>query len=219
MAHPNTRHVVSTGCRDYLFPRSIVSKYMSSPCTYYSLCSHSAGCCCLSKNKYVRRPAIMSTASSPDGNILDSGATFSLLLSPTILRSNLSPPTTFSLSPFLHAGRLTLIFTSPHDLLVEDNLSDSTVLSEQQSQLTSYQRRKVGLSEKEREWPIGSQSSYSGDSPVQRNTTGSPAPATVTAQSSHHQRPMFSKRLFGAHYRALVPIPHLIYVPLDRLSR
>ena len=99
MVHPNTRHVVRTGCRDYLFPQSIVSKYMSSPYAYYSLCSHSAGYCCLSKNKYVPRPAfdpIMSTASSPDGNSLDSGATFSLLLSSTMIRSNLSPPTTFS---------------------------------------------------------------------------------------------------------------------------
>ena len=96
------------------------------------------------------------------------------------------------LLPFLRAGRLTLISTSPHDLLVENNLYDSTVLGEQQSQLTSYQRRKVGLSEKEREWPIGSQSSYYGDSPVQRNATGSPAPVTVTAQSSHQRRPMFS---------------------------
>jgi len=38
MTHPNTHHVVSTSRRYYIFPRSIVSKYMFSP---YSLCLHS----------------------------------------------------------------------------------------------------------------------------------------------------------------------------------
>ena len=61
------------------------------------------------------------------------------------------------LLPFLRAGGLALIFTSLPVLLVEDNSNDSTVLSEQQSQLTSYQRRKVGLGEKEREWSMRSQ--------------------------------------------------------------
>jgi len=57
------------------------------------------------------------------------------------------------LLPFLRAGDLALIFPLLLVLLVEDNSTDSTVLGEQQSQLTSYQRRFVGLSEKEREWP------------------------------------------------------------------
>jgi len=64
------------------------------------------------------------------------------------------------LSPFLRAGGLALITTSHLVLLVEDNSNDSTVLGEQQSQLTSYQRRKGGARGKEREWPMGSQSSY-----------------------------------------------------------
>ena len=37
----STRHVVSTGFR-YCFSLSIVSKYISSMCAYYSLCLHSA---------------------------------------------------------------------------------------------------------------------------------------------------------------------------------
>jgi len=41
-------------------------------------------------------------------------------------------------------------------------------------------RRFVGLSEKEREASMRSQSNYYGNSPVQRNVTGSPAPVTVT---------------------------------------
>jgi len=45
MAHPNTRHVVSPSCRYYLFPRNLVSKYMPSPCAYYSLCLHSIALC------------------------------------------------------------------------------------------------------------------------------------------------------------------------------
>jgi len=103
---------------------------------------------------------------------------------------------------FLRASSLALIFNSLLVLPVESNSNDSTVLGEQQSQLTSYQCRKVGLSEKEREWPMGSQLSYGGDSPVQRNSTGPPAAVTVTAQPSHHQHPVFPKRLFGAHLRA-----------------
>jgi len=61
-----------------------------------------------------------------------------------------------------------------------------------------------------------SQSSYHGYSHVQRNGTGSPAMVTVTAQPSHYQRTVFPKWLFGAHLSRLVPIPHLIYVLLDR---
>jgi hypothetical protein len=48
---------------------------------------------------------------------------------------------------------------------------------------------------------------------VQRNVTGSPAPVTVTAQTSRHQHPVFSKRLFGAYPPHLFPIPHLIHAP------
>jgi len=59
MAHPNTRHDVSPGCRYSLFPRSIVSRYMSSPCAHCSLCLHSTSLFQLlppSKNKYGPRP-------------------------------------------------------------------------------------------------------------------------------------------------------------------
>jgi hypothetical protein len=82
-----------------------------------------------------------------------------------VIRSNLSPPPTFpatfwGLVPFLCAGGLALIFTALLVLLVEDDSSDSKLLGEQQSQLTSYQRWFVGLSEKEREWSMRSQSSY-----------------------------------------------------------
>ena len=52
--------------------------------------------------------------------------------------------------------------------------------------------------------PRVSQSSYYGDSPVQRNAKGSPAPDTVTAQPSH-QRPVFPTRLFWCVSIALGP--------------
>ena len=84
------------------------------------------------------------------------------------------------------------------------------MLGEQQSQLISYQRRFVGLSEKEREWSMRLHSSYYGYSPVQKKVTSSSAPVTVTAQTSHHQRPVFPKRLFGAYLSRLVTIPHRI---------
>jgi hypothetical protein len=120
-----------------------------------------------------------------------------------MIRSNLSPPPTFpatfwDLVPFLCAGGLALIFTALLVLLVEDDPNDSKVLGEQHSQLASYQRRFVGLSEKEREWSTRSHSSYYGRSPVQKNVTSSPASAAVTTQTSRHQRPAFPKRLFGA---------------------
>jgi hypothetical protein len=82
-----------------------------------------------------------------------------------VIRSNLSPPPTFpatfwDLVPFRWAGGLALIFTALLVLLVEDDSNDSKLLGERQSQLTSFQRRFVGLSEKEREWSMLSQSSY-----------------------------------------------------------
>ena len=122
-----------------------------------------------------------------------------------MIMSNLSPPPTFpatfwDLVPFLCAGGLALIFTAILVLLVEDDPNDGKVLGgEQRSHLASYQRRFVGLSEKEREWSTRSHSSYYGYSPVQRKVMGSPVPATVTAKGSHHQRPVFPKRLFGAY--------------------
>jgi len=76
------------------------------------------------------------------------------------------PATFWDLVPFFCAGDLALIFTAL-TLLVEDESNDSKVLGEQQSQLTSYQRRFVGLSLKERESTMRSQSSYYGYSPVQ----------------------------------------------------
>jgi len=81
-----------------------------------------------------------------------------------MISTNLSPPPTCSVTfwdllPILCACSLALIFTSLLVLLVEDNSNDSTVFGEQQSQLTSYQRREVSRSEKERHWPMGSQSS------------------------------------------------------------
>ena len=39
--------------------------------------------------------------------------------------------------------------------------------------------------------------------------------ATVTAQTSHHEHPMFSKMIFGVYLLRLVPIPHPIYVLSD----
>jgi len=75
---------------------------------------------------------------------------------------------------------------------------------------------------------MGSQSSYFGDYPVQRNATVFPAPDTVTGQPVTTQpvttQPVttsaqcFQQGYFGAYLSRLVPIPHLIYVPLDRLS-
>ena len=88
-------------------------------------------------------------------------------------------------------------------LLTEDDLSDSKALGEQQSQFASHQRRFVGLSEKEREWSMRSHSSYYGYSPIPTNVAGSPAYVTITAQPSHHQRTVLSKRLFGAHLWSL----------------
>ena len=55
-------------------------------------------------------------------------------------------------------------------------------------------------------------SSYYGYSPFQRNVTGSPASVTITSQVSHHQRPVFSKRLFGAYLSHLVTISRLICI-------
>jgi len=126
--------------------------------------------------------------------------------------------TFWNLLPFLWAGAFALIFTSHLVLLIEGDSNDSTVLGEQQSQLTSYLRRKTGLREREREWPMGSRSSYYSDSPVQRHSTGSPAIVAVAARPSLHQRPVFPKRLYGAHLSRLIPIPHLIYVPLDLIA-
>ena len=42
--------------------------------------------------------------------------------------------------------------------------------------------------------------------------------AIVTAQTSHHKRPVFSKWLFGAYLSRLVPISHLIYAFLDLIA-
>ncbi len=134
---------------------------------------------------------------------------------PTMIMSTLSPPPTFpatfwDLVPFLCAGGLALIFTTLLVLLVEDDSSDSKVLGEQRSHLASYQRRFVGLSEKEREWSTRPHSSYYSHFPIQRNVTGSPASTTGTAKTSP-QRPVFPKRLFGA-YLSRIPLPHLGYV-------
>jgi len=56
-----------------------------------------------------------------------------------MIRSNLG-----DLLPFLRGG-LGLIFTSRLVLLVGGNSNDSTVLGEQQSQLTSYQPQKLDV--------------------------------------------------------------------------
>jgi hypothetical protein len=67
-----------------------------------------------------------------------------------VITSNFSRPTfptTFwDLAPFLYADSLVLIFTALLVLLAEDDSNHSKVLGEQQSQLTSYQWRFVGLS-------------------------------------------------------------------------
>jgi len=112
--------------------------------------------------------------SSADSNVLDNGPTCSLLLSPTMIWLNLPPPILRDfLGPptILLRRRLALIFTSLLVLLAKDNSNDSKVLGEQQSQFTRYQRRTVGLSEKERKSSMRSQSGYYGHSPVQWNAT------------------------------------------------
>ena len=112
--------------------------------------------------------------SPADSNDLDNGPTCSLLLSPTMIWSNLPPPILgdFLGSPtILLRRRLALIFTSLLVLLAKDNSNDSKVLGEQQSQFTRHQRRTVGLSEKERKSSMRSQSSCYGHSPFQRNAT------------------------------------------------
>jgi hypothetical protein len=126
-----------------------------------------------------------------------------------------SPCPTFSatasnLTPFLCANDLALNFIVIPVLVVGDVSNDGKV------------RRVVGLSEKEREWATRSHSNCYDHPPVQKNVTGSPAPATVTTQTSHHQRPVFPKRLFGTCYFILVLL-HLSYIlrnhpPLIRLA-
>ena len=145
---------------------------------------------------------------------------YALSLSPTMIRSNFFspptwPPTLWDLIPFLCASGYALIFTALLVLLVEDDSNDSKVLGEQQSQLTSQERWIVGLTEKERESSMHSQSSYYGYSPVQRNVTGHGFPGF----SHLGKPPTFLQRLFGACLSHLVPIPHLIYVLLGRTSR
>jgi len=103
--------------------------------------------------------------SSADRNLLDNGPTYSLLLSSyddqvEPLHTPDVPATFWDLAPFFCAGDLALIFTALLALLIEDESSESKVLGEQQLQLTSYQRRLVGLSEKEGESSIRSQSGY-----------------------------------------------------------
>jgi len=155
------------------------------------------------------RYAAAHSTTSPDKPILPvtslQESTYALLLSPMMIKSNLSPPPTFpatfwDLVPFLCAGGLALIFTALLVLLVEDDPNDSKGVGEQQSQLATHQRRFVGLSEKEREWSTRLHSSYYGYSPVQKNVTGSPASATVAPKTIHHQRPVFPKRLFGVYF-------------------
>jgi len=168
----------------------------------------------------TRQPARYATAhsttgpfshSSPDGNTLDNGPTCSPL---TLVHDDLDEPRRpFTLPPRLRSRPH---FTSRIVLLVEDNSNDSAVIGEQQSRLTSYQRRKVGLSKKAREWSMRSQSSYYGYLSVQRNVTGSqlrlpllPYPVTPV--------PGVSKTvIFGA---LSSPVNHLIYVLFNRPSR
>jgi len=138
--------------------------------------------------------------SSPDDSILDNGPSCSLLPSSTMIRSN--PDILGDLLPFLHSGGLALSFTSRLVLLVEDNSNDRTVLGEQQSQLTSYQRPKISQSEKMREWCMRSRSSYNGYLSVQRNVTGSPATITVTALPSHTSARCFRNGYLVRFYRA-----------------
>jgi len=122
-------------------------------------------------------------------NLLDSGPTYLLSLSPTMIRSNLSPPPTYpatfrDLVPTLCASGYTLIFIALLVLLVEDDRKDSKVLGEQQSQLTIHQRRIVGLSEKERNGPcIRNRATMAIRRPEECH--GFPASVTVTPWLSH----------------------------------
>jgi len=65
---------------------------------------------------------------------------------------------------------------------------------------------------------MGSQSSYYGDSPVQRNATGSPAAVTGTVTTSAQ---CLQKRYLVRIHRTwcLFLILSMFYVPLDRPSR
>jgi hypothetical protein len=123
-------------------------------------------------------------------DLLDTGLTCSLFLSPSMIQSNLSlsptfPTTFWDLVPFL--GDLALIFTVLLALLTEDDPIDGKVLGEEQSQLPRYQRRFVSQSEKD---CVRSQWSYYGYPPVQRKVTIAPPSVTVTALPSHVARPM-----------------------------
>jgi hypothetical protein len=149
--------------------------------------------------------------SSADRNLRDNSPTRSLLLSPTMVRLNLSPPQTFpatfwDLVPFLYVGSLALVFTAFLVLLAEDGSNESKVLGEQPSQLTSYQSWFVGLREKERERSMRSQSSYYGYSSVQRNVTGSPALVTVDYPDRPPLAPGVSKTVTWCVSIALGPI-------------
>jgi len=148
----------------------------------------------------ARQPARYATAHSTtrpfyhllaDRNLLDNSPTCSPLtlahddqVEP--LRSPDVPATFWDPVSFFCAGDLAPIFTALLVLLVEDESNDNTVLGEQQSQLTSYQRWFVGLSEKEREWPMHSQSSYYDQSHAswvpQLRSPSLPSPVTTSAQ-------------------------------------
>ena len=109
---------------------------------------------------------------------------------PTMIMLNLFPPPTFwDLVPFLCASGLAPTFTALLALPAEDDSNDSRVLGEQRTHLASYQRRFVGMSEKEREWSTHSHSSYYGYSPIQRGSWALqlrppllPSPATTSAR-------------------------------------
>ena len=101
-----------------------------------------------------------------------------------MIRSNLSPspkfPATSSdLVPFLCAVVLPSLLPPPLVLLAEDGSTDIKMLGEWKSQLPTRVQRK------ECEWTMHSHSSYYGYEDRHRS-------ATVTAQTSHHEWPVFS---------------------------
>ena len=79
------------------------------------------------------------------------------------------------------------------------------ICSTSSSSSSSSSSSAVGPSEKEREWSAYSHLGCCGYSPFQINVTGYNFSATVAAQTSHHKRPVFPNKLFGAYSIALGP--------------
>ena len=127
-------------------------------------------------------------------DLLDDGLTRSLLLSPTMIRPNLSPSPKFPASPsdlvpFLCAVVLPSFLPPSLVLSAEDGSTDSKVLGEQQP---------TTVRGKKREWIMRSQSSYYGYEGCHRS-------AAVIAQTSLHEHPVVFKNVIRCVSIALGP--------------